>query len=195
MKQHQISHRTWYDRYPNIFKTCSDYFTKDDLSILSFGCSDGSEVFTLNEIYFPDAEIHGVDINSDIIEVCNSKNTSPKIKFGLTKDLLNQEEIYDLIFCMSVFCRWPQTESIDNSSEEYTFNEFENEIASIYKHLKPGGALVIYNANFCFFEIDIYSKFTPLTNDAINESGFVHKFNSKNKKVDINYKDCIFIKK
>ena len=73
--------------------------------------------------------------------------------------------------------------------------QFESEIGILNNRVKSSGAIVIYNANFCFCETGLYSSFTPLTHEKIIESGFVHKFNSKNKKIDINYKDCIFLKK
>lgn len=195
MKRHQISHTTEYNRYPNIFQICAEYFKKKSIKILSFGCSDGAEVFSLKDLYFPTSEIHGVDISKDIIEVCKSKNNDPSIKFSHTNEIYKSQKAYNLIFCMSVFCRWPQTSEINDCSSKYPFKMFQDQLIDVDKHLLPKGLLVIYNANFCFSELDIYPQFTPLTDKRINESGFVHKFNSKNQKIDFNYKDCIFIKK
>jgi hypothetical protein len=53
--QHQISHATKYDRYPKIFKECLNYFSNKTPKILSFSCSDGREVKTLRDLYFPNS--------------------------------------------------------------------------------------------------------------------------------------------
>lgn len=198
MTQHQISNVTKYNRYPNIFQVCSEYFSKkplsQPLSILSFGCSDGTEVFTLRDLYFKDAYIQGVDISEEMIKVCNSKNTDTNIRFTLSNEI-SSNDWYDVIFCMSVLCRWPKTQHILDCSNEYPFVEFDKQVVQLYNHLNKGGLLVIYNSNFCFYESKIYPNFSPLTDPRIKESGFVHKFNSKNQKIDTNYPDCIFIKK
>lgn len=48
------------DRYP----ACKNYFNgKQDLKILSYGCSTGEEVLTLRR-YFPTAQIIGTDIKN-----------------------------------------------------------------------------------------------------------------------------------
>jgi hypothetical protein len=188
--QHQISHATKYNRYPDIFQACVEYFDRD-INILSFGCSDGTEVKTLRELYFPTSNIHGVDISQKMVDQCNTKLKDDNTRFTLPDKL---DKNYDLIFCMSVLCRWPQTEKINDCSSEYKFSEFETQLSILHDNLASGGLLVIYNSNFCFFESKIYPLYYPLTKE-FPDSGFVHKFNSENKKVNINYRDCIFIKK
>ena len=49
---HQTTSLTYMDRYPTIFSACRDYFDgKQDLKILSYGCSTGEEVLTLRQIF------------------------------------------------------------------------------------------------------------------------------------------------
>jgi len=191
--QHQISNATQYDRYPHIFNQCVTYFKGKNPKILSFGCSDGREVETLRELYFPNSFIDGVDISNDMINQCKSKPFDEKINFYLADDF--NEHSYDLIFCMSVLCRWPQTRSLSNCSEEYTFSQFENQLIQLDKRLNKNGLLVIYNSNFMFTDSKISSKYQVLSSNKIIESGFVKKFDKSHKEYLEIYPHCIFIKK
>ena len=66
MKQNQKSHTTYYDRYPKILKEIKGIIPSPS-QILSFGCSTGKECETLQELYFPNIKIIGLDINEKII--------------------------------------------------------------------------------------------------------------------------------
>ena len=62
--RHQKNNTTKYNRYPAIFEKCKEYFELDPPErILSFGCSDGSEAYSLKDLYFPDSKIVGVDFS------------------------------------------------------------------------------------------------------------------------------------
>ncbi|MGG7620247.1 hypothetical protein [Bacillus coreaensis] len=68
---HQTTSLTYMDRYPKIFTACQKYFEgKEDIKILSYGCSTGEEVLTLRR-YFPNAQIIGVDINKQSLVTCS----------------------------------------------------------------------------------------------------------------------------
>ncbi len=199
---HQKNNATKYDRYPEIFRVCSnikggnnDYENRGlQPKVLSFGCSFGDEIQTLKELYFKSAVIDGVDINPDCVNHCRER-FSHSNKIYNYNDFLNSERKYDVIFAMSVFCKWEDTELVNDCSEIYPFVMFDNGVKLLYDRLKQGGILVIYNANFCMSESSIYDLFEPVTHDTINESGFVHKFNNNNIKNNIEYKEVIFIKK
>ena len=66
---------------PTIFSACRDYFDgKQDLKILSYGCSTGEEVLTLRQ-YFPNAHIIGADINKHSLAICRKLPVDEKITF------------------------------------------------------------------------------------------------------------------
>ncbi len=150
MIQNQISNATKYDRYPDIFEQLA---SNNSIAILSFGCSKGEECRTLSEKYFPNAEITGVDIDSKIISDNIANNENNKINYF---DILPTNKSFDIIFCMSVLCVWPE---VHPQYEYYTFDKFEKTIIEIDKVLSPGGYLVIYNSSFCFTETSIFKNY------------------------------------
>jgi len=190
--QHQISNATKYNRYPIIFKECVEYFKHKKPKILSFGCSDGREVQTLKELYFKDSYIDGVDISEQMILTCKKLELGEKINFYKASDF--KKDKYDLIFCMSVLCRWPQTQNLKDCSSEYSFSQFERQILELDEMLETNGILVVYNSNFLFTDSVLNNKYKPLESKHLTESGFVKKFNKNNKEININYKYSIFIK-
>jgi hypothetical protein len=189
--QHQKSTVTKLDRYPDVFKVVSD-IGRDSKDVLSFGCSTGEEIETLQK-YFPKSEIFGVDINSDCVATCKAKFGDEYI--SNYHDFTINTKKYDVIFAMSVLCKWEDSQFINDCSELYPFVHFDKEIRNLDKKLNDDGLLVIYNSNFCFFESYLYDNYIPIHSDTILDSGFVHKFSSNNKKIDINYRDVIFLKK
>ena len=189
---HQISNVTEYNRYPVIFRECAKYFFGKKPSILSFGCSDGREVKTLRDLYFYDSVIDGVDISKQVIEECKNLHLDEKISFYNSEEFRGSR--YDLIFCMSVLCRWPQTEHLSDCSQEYTFEQFETQVLALDKLLNENGLLVIYNANFLFTDTVLKNKYRVMESDVLVESGFVKKFDKKNKAIEKAYRYSIFIK-
>jgi len=119
ISKHQRKISTSYNRYPEIFEVTRNYSNSkfpNPRDILSFGCSTGEECFSLRE-YFPAARIIGTDINKSNLKICNNKNFDKNIKFIYSNsENLLKENPYDLIFCMSVLCRWPDTKNIDDIS-------------------------------------------------------------------------------
>lgn len=190
--QHQISNATNYNRYPIIFKECVKYFKDKNPKILSFGCSDGREVKTLKELYFKDSFIDGVDISPKMIDECKELCLDESINFYNSNEF--QKGKYDLIFCMSVLCRWPQTRELEDCSTEYTFNQFEEQVLELNEMLEKGGLLVIYNSNFIFTDTVLKNDYLVLESNKLKESGFVNKFNKNNMLINENYKYSIFIK-
>jgi hypothetical protein len=93
---------------------------------------------------------------------------------------------------MSVFCKWEDTELVDDCSLLYPFTQFDSAISMLDKRINVGGYLVIYNANFMFKDTSVYYKYESVNYG--NESGFVHKFNVENKKVKEEYPYTIFKK-
>lgn len=167
MQQNQISNHTEYNRTPKIFEEASSNFKKP--KVLSFGCSFGKEVDTLNSLYFQGSIIHGLDIDKEIISSNNSKNTIKNIKYF--DDLKNIDRDYDVIFCMSVLCRWP------DNQDKYSFETYNHTLTLLDRHLNPGGIIVIYNSQYLFRDSDISLRYVPINNESL-DSGFVKRWTS-----------------
>lgn len=185
---HQDKTNTGLNRYPNIFKACQDIMGIEDLNILSYGCSSGEELATLS-MYFNRSRIHGVEINDEMRERSRLVTKNAK-HITLSKDLPNDK--YDLIFCMSVLCRWPDTETVNNCGDIYGFDKFDYAISQLTNHLKINGILVIYNSNFRMMDSTFYKNYECVCES--ESSGFVHKFDINNNKISSDYKECIFRK-
>ncbi len=124
-EQHQLTSTTSRDRYPYLFNEAKRYaevFLKEkELSILSFGCSTGEECISLKS-YFPESRIVGVDINKSNIRKADKNNFSPGITYMLsTPENIADKGKYDLIFCLSVLCRWEETKAVENCEKIYSF--------------------------------------------------------------------------
>lgn len=194
---HQLTTTTKFNRYPEIFTICQKYMDgmKDTPKILSFGCSTGEECFSLRT-YFPKSKIIGSDINKQNIKYCKKVNSDENISFIYSsKDELMKESKFDIIYCMSVLCRWEDTKDIVNCENIYPFTRFDSILSELNGYLKENGLLVIYNSNFRFSDSTIYNQYKVISDSSINESGFVTKFDNKNQVLkDQNYDHCIFQK-
>lgn len=171
----QSNNYTQYDRYPEIFEEVKK-IVNDNKKILSFGCSYGQECLTLKNKYFLDSEIDGYDINNNI-KVC------PNINFYSD---YNKLKTYDLIFCMSVLCKWPE------NTDNYYFELFEKTLIEIDKLLNIDGYLCIYNSKYLFTD-SIISKKYSIVNTEYKDTGFVTKYDKNNKKIK-NYPYFLFRK-
>ena len=86
----------------------------------------------------------------------------------------------------------PETASINDTSNIYNFNQFENIIIKLDDKLNKDGFIVIYNSNFLFEDTEVSKRYKSV--GGFTESGFVHKFTKENKKTNIKYKNCVFQK-
>lgn len=186
--QHQWNTVTLFDRYPNIFRYFAN-LKSNKSRVLSFGCSTGEEIETLKK-YLPESEIYGVDINPNCVSICREKFGEKYIRHY--NDFIKDNDKFDIIFCMSVLCKWEDTESVDDCSLIYPFSQFETAVELLDSRLNLGGYLSIYNANFMMVDTSVYLKYKPV--DDVIGSGFVHKFDRFNKKTSENYEHCIFNK-
>lgn len=185
---HQKMTTTEINRYPDIFKFCHDNRKVFNCKILSFGSSSGEELVTL-AMFFGNSDIFGVEIDE--------KSIKDSLKYTKNVDRIKisnyiPDENFDIIFCMSVLCRWPDTSGVTNSSEIYKFEQFDEIIIELDKKLNKDGFLVIYNSNFFFEDTNTSKKYKSV--GEFKESGFVHKFTKDNKKTNTEYKKCVFQK-
>ena len=196
--QHQLTSTTSYNRYPHIFRFVKSLsHSNDNLKILSFGCSTGEECFSIRS-YFPYAQITGADINVDNLKKAIKRNSDSKTQFVISEvDLLKSKGPFDIIFAMSVLCRWEDTKDLENCASVYPFSKFESTINDLYSILKHDGLLIVYNANFIIEETNVSKFLMPLDLNDISESGFVHKFDkTNNRNLEIHntvvYRNCKF---
>lgn len=180
-KQNQISTYTEYDRYPKVFSELTKFIKPKN--ILSFGCSDGTEIKTLRDKYFLESYIDGIDINKELIKN-NIKNNDDK--FINYYDDVNSLKKYDLILCMSVLCVWPE------NTGHYSFELFNSTINDLDKHININGYICIYNSKYILDETDVSHKYKKIKTE-YKSSGFVNKYYKNNNKIT-NYEYFLFQK-
>jgi hypothetical protein len=193
-EQHQLTSTTSYNRYPFLFEELKRNVSGNTIRILSYGCSTGEECFTLKD-YFPSAKIIGADINLGNIKKAQKKNNSPDIHFiqSENSELINNGS-YDIILCLSVLCRWEDTRDVDNCASIYPFSKYEQTVRFLSSLLVNGGILVIYNSNFPFEQTKEFKNYEVIPSPTVPDSGFVHKFDSTNNRLNILHKNCFYRK-
>lgn len=162
----QTTPLTYMNRYPVIFSACKNYFKdKDNISILSYGCSTGEEVLTLRT-YFEDADIVGAEINKNSLKVCRSLNVDDKIDFIKSKPSnIRKKGKFDAIFCMAVFQRTPHdvtSQGITSLKKIYPFEKFEDQITELDGYVKKGGLLVVHFSQYSFVDTIVGWKYKAL---------------------------------
>ncbi|MFD0829815.1 class I SAM-dependent methyltransferase [Neobacillus sp. M.A.Huq-85] len=163
---HQTTPYTYMDRYPVIFSACQNYLDgKQNLRILSYGCSTGEEVLTLRK-YFPEAHIVGAEINKRSLKICRNLSIDDKITFVHSEpNEIQKHGPYDAIFCMAVLQRKPhyiEEKGIRSLKKIYPFEKFEEQILELDQLIKPEGLLIIHFTQYSFKDTAIASKYTAL---------------------------------
>lgn len=163
---HQTTSLTFMDRYPEIFSACRDYFEgKQDLKILSYGCSTGEEVLTLRK-YFPNARIIGAEINKHSLAICRKHAVDDKISFIYsTPDEIQKHGKFDVIFCMAVLQRKPHliaARGISSLKKIYPFEKFEQQIVELDELVNPQGLLVVHFTQYSLWDTLVASKYVAL---------------------------------
>lgn len=164
---HQTTVLTWLNRYRSIFKACHDYFgQRQDLRLLSFGCSTGEEVVTLRA-YFPSAWITGAEINRRSLAVCRAQPVDDRTSFVYsTRSAIRAHGPFDAIFCMAVLQRTPHAVAgagIASLKDIYPFEKFERQVSELDAMLRPGGLLIVHHAQYRVRDTTIGSRYTPLS--------------------------------
>ena len=120
--------------------------------LLSFGCADGEEVFSLRR-YFPDADLRGIEIDPRNIAICLgrlSRHPDARIGFEAAADTRTEPpEHYDAIFCLAVLCHGDLTvDGAQRSDPLMRFEDFDRTVDDFMRCLKPGGYLFLHTTNF-----------------------------------------------
>lgn len=160
---------TRFDRYPGIMSFVRDHLGDAGRAaprILSFGCSTGEECATLRT-YFPGSRIAGVDTNIGVLRAAR-RSWRHLLDGTLTLEhssTLEQEPdgSFDVVFCMSVLVRHPETMDLDDCSRCYAFDEFDAQVTLLDRLIRPGGLLVIQNSNFRFSEATVAERYLHLS--------------------------------
>jgi SAM-dependent methyltransferase len=153
LELHQAKTSTRFDRYPEIMRFVRGQvgMTATPLRILSFGCSTGEECASL-QTYFPESHIVGVDVDERSLATARKTWRSlsdGKIEFVHAESLDHENgDVFDVIFCMAVLLRHPETMSLDNCSRIYPFNRFDDALCHLDRLLRVSGYLIVQNSNF-----------------------------------------------
>lgn len=193
---HQLSTYTEEDRYPELFEICKEFLkNKNNQKILSFGCSTGEEVFSLNE-YLTQAQIIGTDINKWCINECRKKNKSANNLFVHSKSKkFSRLNNFDAIFCMAVFQHPENREDVNETATKYSFERFEKEIVNLDKKLKVGGLLIIDHCDFNLMETIVAINYEPLKCDNNKTIRDRPVYNSSNQRISsVTYLNRVFVK-
>lgn len=195
---HQTTSATFMNRYPAIFSACRDYFGgKQDLKILSYGCSTGEEVLTLRE-YFPAAHITGAEINKHSLAICRELPVDEKITFVYSHhNEIKKHGPYDAVFCMAVLQRLPHyiaEKGISSLKKIYPFEKFERQIIELDELINPQGLLVVHFTQYSLWDTSVASKYKALDNH--NQAEYVSPVFDKNSNLVKNPapQNSIFIK-
>lgn len=153
------------DRYPWLFEFAAGQLeTRRPLSILSFGCSRGDEIFSLRR-YFPQASLKGIDVNPRNIARCLARVRAEKptdMTFATAASTAGEPTgSYDAIFCLAVLVSGDLTTSGAQSCDPvFHFERFDRQVTDFARCLKPGGLLVLHTTNFRFCDTAVAQDFT-----------------------------------
>jgi SAM-dependent methyltransferase len=175
----QVSNTTRPDRYPAVFSAVAQAAGgMQQPRILSYGCSTGEEPYTLATKYFQTAQIVGLDVSAEALAAARERNADQtRVTIAeSTRETLSALGPYDIIFAMSVLCRWPTTRRMDNIAELFPFARFVDQVATLDAVLRPGGLLVIYNANYEFLHTPVAADYDLVLSPRIRTAGQVKKF-------------------
>jgi SAM-dependent methyltransferase len=162
--EYQTYSYTRADRYPWLFEFAARQLgAQQPLSILSFGCSRGEEVFSLRR-YFPRATLKGIDVNPRNIARCLARLRAEKttnMRFATAASTRGEPTgAYDAIFCLAVLVSGDlSTSGAQRSDPVFHFEQFDQQVADFARCLKPGGLLVLHTTNFRFCDTSVAGDF------------------------------------
>lgn len=152
------------DRYPWLFGFAATHLgPRQDLRILSFGCSRGDEVFSLRQ-YFPTAAIKGIDVNPRNIAHCQARlraDDATGIEFATAATTQGEPTgSYDAIFCLAVLCNGELTRlGAQRCDPLLHFEKFDSLVSDFARCLKPRGLLVLHTTSFRFCDTTVAPDF------------------------------------
>lgn len=134
-----------------------------DARLLVFGCSWGAEIVpfaaSLREARILGVEIEERAINDAQALLAGHANVSIEMSNWQT---IAAHAPYDAILCNAVLCRYPNSKTATDLNGLFPFEEFANMASQLDAHLKPGGILTVYNANYSVTDCEFASDYVPV---------------------------------
>lgn len=165
---------------------------------MSFGCSTGEEVASLDALYLTGCHIVGLDVSSDAISAAAAhvvRTGRNQITFQTYDTFPVAAHTFHVVLALSVLCRWPDAEGKDNISELYGFREFSDQIESIDGLVEPGGVLVVHNSNYYFEDTRVFAmRYEPIHVD-FNDIGFVTRYDTQSVRYSNSRPGYVFFRK
>lgn len=191
----QSASTTELNRHPDIFNELKSRYSQEKVRILSFGCSTGEECKSLSD-YIPEAQIVGVDINTESIEIAQSNFASENIKFMVKEpSKLTSLGKFDVILAISVLCKHPESQLVSEISSLFSFEKYESIVCELDQLLTKGGLLFIRSSNFRFKDSTLSDQYEVVSWNQRNPEAFP-KFDSNNNRMDkYEEREELFMKK
>ncbi len=145
-------------RHNYLLQLIREKFPLHGYAMLSFGCSTGEEIESLQDIFQENAvQLTGVDVNEDVLSTAR-KRFGPHAAFLTSVEFLKHSHLtYDLITCFNVLCHHHSGQGSKN--EPIAFSVYEKSVLELVQRLKPGGILCIYGSNYCVKDISLPEDF------------------------------------
>lgn len=187
----QFSTSTRFNRYPGVFRTVRERVAQKHgpglkggaLKILSFGCSMGSELMSLR-CYFPDATLFGCDVDHDSLRNARRQIADPDTHlFESTPAAVEEFAPYDVIFAMSVLCRWGLSRTANRLDKIYPFEQFLADVETLHCSLNEKGLFCCYNANYFFTHTPFSASYSPIRSNLLATNGFVDKWDPSGERI------------
>ena len=182
--------RTAENRYPAIFDAIGSLLP-DRCNILSFGCSTGEEILSLQKRR-PKANVFGCEVNTFCLQKLKERFGTKRVM--TCRELQSKSIKFDCITALSVLCKWPKAKDREDISEIYPFKGFDATIAMLDTKLKDSGLLVVYNTNYRVMDSTSCSKYTPLILPGIDQVGEMQLFGKDGRRL-ANQHNEVFFKK
>jgi SAM-dependent methyltransferase len=152
------------DRYPWLFDFAADALKGVPAPrLLSFGCSRGDEVFSLQR-RLPHATVRGLDIDPRNIAQCLARAraaNSGRLSFAVASSPGEEpSQSYHAIFCLAVLCHGDLTVTGARRSQPLAhFADFERTLVDFARCLRPEGLLFLHTTNFRFSDTVLADAF------------------------------------
>jgi len=184
----QEASTTEYNRHPDLFKFLEQEYKNNKIKILSFGCSSGEECVSIKS-YLPNAKILGIDINKKNIEKAKKNNNHKDISYEYCEphDLIKLDQ-FDVILAISVLCKHPEAEYVNNLKKIYPFNRYENMIKKLDSLIKKDGLLIIRGSNYIFRDTETSNNYRVIKNSFGRTPNKFPKFDKNSSKI-FNYSE------